>query len=116
MARPHGSSSPWTCIRHCSRPIHVHVALHDRQERPRSNPAIEVKPLRVLRVASPHGDDEPRGVGGGLVVHELVAPLEPGRGEAQLAEGIVLVRVDTRLEEDLSTGLYLVFSTLARST
>ena len=63
--------------------------------------------MRVLRVASPHGDDEARGVGGGLLVHELVAPLEPRRGEAQLAQRVVLVRVDARLGSGLGLGLGL---------
>ena len=81
------------------------MALHHGQERPRGYPAVEVKPVRVLRVASPHGDDEARGVGGGLLVHELVAPLEPRRGEAQLAQRVVLVRVDARLGSGLGLGV-----------
>ena len=81
--------------RGCS--IHVHVALHHGQKRSGAHPAVEVKPVRISWVAAPHGDDEARGVGGGLVVHELVAPLEPSRAEAQLAECVVLVRVDPRL-------------------
>ena len=44
-------------------------------------------------------------MGGGLLVHELVAPLEPRRGEAQLAQRVVLVRVDARLGSGLGLGL-----------
>ena len=46
-------------------------------------------------------------MGGGLLVHELVAPLEPRRGEAQLAQRVVLVRVDARLGSGLGFGLGL---------
>ena len=44
-------------------------------------------------------------MGGGLLVHELVAPLEPRRGEAQLAQRVVLVRVDARLGSGLGLGV-----------